>query len=85
MLQSMSAAGNCYDNAFMASCFGTVMSSVNNVLHLKKTELTMTEYASGPEALRELTAYLHYDNGDCRHSSLGYVSPAEFERNLSSN
>ncbi|MFV0442769.1 MAG: IS3 family transposase, partial [Planctomycetaceae bacterium] len=55
------------------------------VLRNAKTELTMTEYADGPEALRELTNYLHYYNGDRRHSSLGYVSPAEFERNLSSN
>lgn len=69
--QSMSAAENCYDNAFMESCFGTV-----------KTELEMSEYADGPEAVRELTSYLRYYNGDRRHSSLGYVSPAEFERQL---
>jgi putative transposase len=69
--QSMSAAENCYDNAFMESCFGTV-----------KTELELTEYADGPEAVRELTSYLRYYNGDRRHSSLGYVSPAEFERQL---
>jgi transposase InsO family protein len=67
----MSAAGNCYDNAFMESCFGTV-----------KTELELVEYASGPEAVRELTAYIRYYNADRRHSSLGYVSPAEFERHL---
>lgn len=67
--QSMSAAGNCYDNAFMESCFGTV-----------KTELELVEYADGPEAVRELTGYIHYYNGERRHSSLGYVSPAEFER-----
>src|SRR5690242_19393433 len=33
MRQSMSRAGNCYDNAFLESCFGTI-----------KTELEMTEY-----------------------------------------
>lgn len=69
--QSMSAAASCYDNAFMESCFGTV-----------KTELELVEYASGPEAVRELTEYIRYYNGDRRHSSLGYVAPAEFERQL---
>lgn len=69
MQQSMNAAANCYDNAFMESCFGTV-----------KTELELVEYASGPEAVRELTSYVRYYNGTRRHSSLGYVSPAEFER-----
>ena len=69
MAQSMNAAESCYDNAFMESCFGTV-----------KTELELVEYADGPAAVRELTEYIRYYNGDRRHSSLGYVSPAEFER-----
>jgi transposase InsO family protein len=34
MSQRMSAAGNCYDNTFMESCFGTI-----------KTELSMKDYA----------------------------------------
>ncbi len=71
MQQSLNAAKTCYDNAFMESCFGTV-----------KTELELVEYANGPEAVRELTSYLRYDHADRRHSSLGYVSPAEFERQL---
>lgn len=71
MRQSMNAAENCYDNAFMESCFGTV-----------KTELELVEYASGPEAVRELTSYIRYYNADRRHSSLGYVSPTEFEHQL---
>jgi len=66
--QSMSAAGNCYDNAFMESCFGTI-----------KHELELVEYANSAEALRELTSYLRYYNADRLHSSLGYVSPAQFE------
>ena len=71
IVQSMSAAESCYDNAFMESCFGTL-----------KTELELVEYANGSEALRELTSYIRYYNFDRRHSSLGYVSPAEFERVL---
>lgn len=66
--QSMSGAGNCYDNAFMESCFGTI-----------KTELELSEFADGVEALRELSDYVHYYNMERRHSSLGYVSPAAFE------
>ena len=69
MVQSMSAAGNCYDNAFMESCFGTM-----------KTELEVVEYRNGAEALRELASYIAYYNGERLHSSLGYVSPIEFER-----
>jgi len=68
MRQSMSAAESCYDNAFMESCFGTV-----------KTELELVEYSGGPEAVRELSEYVRYYNAERRHSSLGYVSPAEFE------
>jgi transposase InsO family protein len=66
--QSMSAAGNCYDNAFMESCFGTV-----------KTELELVEYMSSAEALRELSSYIRYYNAERLHSALGYVSPAQFE------
>jgi transposase InsO family protein len=68
MRQSMTAAESCYDNAFMESCFGTV-----------KTELELVEYGGDPEALREIAEYIRYYNMERRHSSLGYVSPAEFE------
>lgn len=66
--QSMSAAENCYDNAFMESCFGTV-----------KTELELVEYSGDPEAVREISEYIRYYNVERRHSSLGYVSPVKFE------
>jgi transposase InsO family protein len=68
MQQSMSAAESCYDNAFMESCFGTV-----------KTELELVEYRGDPEAVREISEYIRYYNVERRHSSLGYVSPVEFE------
>jgi transposase InsO family protein len=68
MRQSMSGAGNCYDNAFIESCFGTI-----------KTELELTEYADAAEAAHELSSYVHYYNVERRHLSLGYVTPVEFE------
>lgn len=71
MRQSMSRAGNCYDNAFMESCYGTV-----------KTELELVEYGGDPEAVREISEYIRYYNVERRHSSLGYVSPVEFESQL---
>jgi putative transposase len=67
----MSAAENCYDNAFMESCFGTV-----------KTELELVEYGRAAEAVREIWEYIRYYNAERRHSSLGYVSPVEFESQL---
>jgi putative transposase len=70
MLQSMSAAGNCYDNAFMESCFGTI-----------KTELQLVDYADDAAAVRELSEYFSYYNLERRHSGIGYDTPAEFERN----
>lgn len=68
-LQSMSRADNCYDNAFMESCFGTL-----------KTELEMTEYQDCRAARREIAEYVHYYLHDRKHSALGYLTPAQFER-----
>lgn len=69
MRQSMSRAGNVYDNAFMESCFGTF-----------KTELEMTEYENCREARREIAEYIAYYRSERKHSALGYVSPTQFER-----
>jgi transposase InsO family protein len=68
MQQSMSRADNCYDNAFMESCFGTV-----------KRELEMEDYENEPIARQEIFGYIRYYNTRRRHSSLGYLTPAEFE------
>jgi putative transposase len=68
MRQSMSRAANCYDNAFMESCFGTI-----------KTELEMTEYQDSRQARADVASYLAYYNQARRHSSLDYHSPAAFE------
>lgn len=69
--QSMSAAGNCYDNAFMESCFGTI-----------KTELQLVDYADHTAAVHELSEYLRYYNLERRHSSLAYDTPIEFEQRM---
>ena len=69
--QSMSRADDCYDNAFMESCFGTI-----------KTELEMTEYQDCRAARRELAEYVSYYLHDRKHSALGYLTPSQAERLL---
>jgi putative transposase len=66
--QSMSRANECYDNAFMESCFGTI-----------KTELQMTEYPNYQDAEKEIATYVNYYNFQRKHSALGYQTPNEFE------
>jgi len=68
MRQSMSRADNCYDNAFMESCFGTI-----------KRELEMECYENEAIARREIFEYIRYYNTRRLHSSLGYLTPEEFE------
>jgi transposase InsO family protein len=68
MVQSMSRADDCYDNAFMESCFGRL-----------KAELEMTTYPTIAEATREISEYINYYNIKRRHSSLDYRSPNSFE------
>lgn len=73
MKQSMSRAADCYDNAFMESCFGTI-----------KTELEMTEYKNYHDALKEIRNYINYYNFERKHSSIGYQTPSQFEQNFNS-
>jgi putative transposase len=66
---SMSRRGNCYDNAVMESFFSTV-----------KSELA-DRFGSYNEAKMEVFDDLEvYYNQRRRHSTLGQISPAEFER-----
>ncbi len=71
MQQSMNRAGDCYDNAFMESCFGTI-----------KTELEMSTYDSLEQALQEIREYINYYNTMRRHSAIDYQSPTSFELTL---
>ncbi len=70
--QSMSRADNCYDNAFMESCIGTI-----------KRELAMDVYEDMRTARKEIATYVRYYNRIRLHSSLDYRTPAEFEANPS--
>jgi transposase InsO family protein len=68
MQQSMSRAADCYDNAFMESCFGTV-----------KRELEMKPYENEYIARKEIADYIRYYHTRRRHSSLDYMTPDAFE------
>ena len=68
IIQSMSRADNCYDNAFAESGFGTL-----------KIELEMTRYDSVEAARQDIGAFLAYYNLERKHSSLNYLSPHQFE------
>jgi putative transposase len=68
--QSMSSKGNCYDNAPTESFFSTL-----------KRELVYREsYRTRDEAKQSLFEYIEvFYNRQRRHSSLGYLSPLQFE------
>ncbi|WP_417784448.1 IS3 family transposase [Terasakiella pusilla] len=68
---SMSRKGNCWDNAVMESFFSRL-----------KVELIYAEqYRSIDEAKSAIFEYIEvFYNRVRRHSALGYVSPAEYER-----
>lgn len=69
--QSMSSKGNCYDNAAVESFFAT----------LKAEEVESTDYQTRQQAKTSIFSYLEgFYNSKRRHSSLGYLSPDNFER-----
>jgi transposase InsO family protein len=74
ILPSMSRSGNCYDNAPAESFMSTL-----------KMELVPPEgYSSREEAHRSIFEYIEgFYNTWRKHSSLGYLSPVEYERRLS--
>jgi putative transposase len=68
---SMSRKGNCWDNAWSESFFAT----------LKKELVGDGVFDSMREAELEISAYVEgFYNRKRRHSSLGMISPMEFER-----
>lgn len=67
---SMSGTGNCYDNAVMESFWGTLK---NEWVHHQK-------YQTRAQARTDIFAYIEgFYNTVRLHSTLGYVSPVEYE------
>jgi putative transposase len=68
---SMSARGNCYDNAVVESFFGL----------LKHERVNRTHYRTREEARADIFDYIEcFYNRKRRHGYLGQISPAEYER-----
>ncbi len=72
---SMSRKADCWDNAPMESFFAS----------LKKELVHDADFATRAEARAALVEYIEvFYNNQRRHSSLGYVSPAEYEQSENS-
>lgn len=71
MTQSMSRKGNCWDNSPTERVFRT----------LKSEWLDRFGFKTKDEAEAAVWDYISYYNVDRIHSTLGYVSPAQFELN----
>jgi transposase InsO family protein len=68
---SMSRVGNCYDNAVAESFFGTL-----------KAECVTGQFSTQALARTTIFEYIEvWYNRQRLHSTLGYLSPAEFELN----
>ncbi len=71
MIASMSGTGNCYDNAAMESFFHT----------LKTEHIYFETYYTREQAKQSIFEYVEvFYNRKRRHSTLGYLSPAAFEK-----
>jgi len=70
---SMSRSGNVWDNAAMESFFSS----------LKTERIERKNYRTRNEARADVFDYIErFYNATRRHSTIGYVSPVEFERKL---
>ena len=67
---SMSRKGDCWDNAPMESANGT----------LKVECVHGQTFATRDQARKVVVEYIGYYNADRRHSSLGYLTPVQFEK-----
>ena len=75
-IQSMSRKGNCYDNAVTESFFHT----------LKTEQIFWRKYKTRDEARQDIFNYIEtFYNRERRHSTLDYVSPADYEDNWLKN
>jgi putative transposase len=70
MRSSMSRKGDCWDNAPTESLWG----------RLKVGRLAGQKFATSREAMDEVVSWLTFYNHRRLHSSLGYVSPMQFEQ-----
>jgi len=71
VLPSMSRRGNCYDNAYVESWFGS----------LKKEKIYRSSYRTETELRQLVFQYIEtWYNPKRRHSSLGYLSPMEYKQ-----
>lgn len=70
VVPSHSRPGNCWDNAAMESFFRS----------LKAERVYLTRYASYQESKTDRFDYIRFYNHRRRDSTLGYLSPMEFER-----
>jgi putative transposase len=70
---SMSRTGNCYDNAAMESFFGI----------LKRELVHQESYDTHEQARASIFEYVEvFYNRQRKHSTLGYLSPVEFEASI---
>ncbi len=73
IVSSMSRRGNCYDNAFAESFFATI----------KKELIYRTKFATKAEAKKAIFEYIEvWYNRQRIHSSIGYLTPIQFEESL---
>ncbi len=71
MQSSMSRKGNCWDNAPTESLWGS----------LKVGRLYGMRFETRRQAMDEVIDWLTYYNHRRRHSTLGYISPMQHEKN----
>jgi transposase InsO family protein len=71
VIGSMSRNGDCWDNAVAESFFSSLKVELGELL----------EGGASPSEVREaISQYISWYNSKRRHSTLGYLSPIEFER-----
>lgn len=71
VIGSMSRKGDCWDNAVAESFLSSLKTEIGELLE---------GGASSAEVREAISEYMPWYNSTRRHSTLGYLSPAEFER-----